>query len=1582
MAPNRARRPNRAKVHPVAAHSRRGSSNANNRKPASGRTGEPTQVQWLRLGAATVGMGAALVMGQGVAAASTDSADNESSSSSAERSGTTPSSQDDQQSSENNSVADSLDSAPDDATDESASDVPDEAATEAADDEDAAETDKDDPAEEDATATGVADGTSRHATGDVTTTDSADEPTSELSISDNIEPADEPAPTDDVLMAVPQTTAETVGATLVAGPVTFQSMVVDVLHWIGLGPVANSVPLPAWPVPPFVESVWLAVREYNYRWNNQRPTARPTLSPQEPDGQVIGSLNAVDFEGDTLTYTVTRGPRSGTVQVDSDGNFVYKPSTSLLSSGGTDTFVVTIDDRTGNPEHEYGLLGLLGLLGPAQRTIRIRVAKIDNRAPVAGDPAFEFSADLETGVLRGVVNVTDPDGNRLAFQATNVDPDAGRVVIDQNTGRWTFTPTTSAQLRAWVTPGEQRATFTILANDGQVSTPVAVNIPILAAAELRGAFKTIEGVGNQPVALAVSGDGRTYVASHGDGKLFVVQPDGTVGEPITIGTSPFGVAVSKDGRVYLSDTAAGTITAIDPDARTAVTFATVANAGALTFDSEGRAYVASTVGGTITVLNADGVATGRTATIDGIATGLAVDSTGSIIATVLDGDTARLIAILPDGTPATLLQFGADETPYGVDVDADGRIYVTDLAGKLRIITGRGATATTTTIDIGTPLAGVAVGADGRIHTTDILRHTVTVLTPALPQRGLYGYDLDPTSGVATGQMHVVSPEPLTYTVTSGPSAGTVTIDATTGQWVFTPTAAQRFSSWIRPGTDHVSFSVLASSSTNATVVNVDVTISPAADLLQSELAQIGVEPSGIAVTSDGRYLVTSSAVDSSSGALTVVRADGTIERTIALDGPSVGVATGPDGRVYVTDYEAGKVLVVDLSGNSPAAAFATVAGASAVAVDKAGRVLVTSVDDGTLTIFNPDGTTASVINVGGASAGVAVAADGSIVVSVLNEELSGGSLLVFTPGSAAPRRITLIDVTPYGVVVGPDGRILVTDYDGAGVVVLEHDGSQSRIETAALPFGITVASDGSLYVTHLEAGSISALTPVLPSAGGALLAGAVAGDRAAMRVAAAAAGEASGNSANGWIDRALNGTRRAAVVAEIPYTDWMEGAHGIAVSPDGKYIYAGTAHSSGIRHGLAVIDASTNKVIRTVRISGDTPHGVAVSADGRYVYVRAGQQVGTQYYSGVSIVDTRNNFSVRFVPVSAESYVGSIAAVRGDRAYASLYNGDQGVAVINATTGTVITVLRGIGGGSIEVSPDGTRIYVPGHVINTSDNSVATTRTGWQMSADGKTAYSAGTFNGKASFLITDVATGEQTRIAVDNAPARGYRIDGIVLSPDGTRAYLRVYKSSTPSGGTSGVISLVAINLTTKKVIGEVPYHGYGGERLAVSPDGTRIYIASLRVVTVVNTAAITKASTSEIASGSTPRKAPDYNNVIAKFVEGLAGFMDEMSQYSSEDFIKANSGLNPLAVDFLRRGVPLVQGVYDVLTGAKSIGEGKNPITGPLKIISGLAGAAQPHIPIFPPHLALVKAVALGVGTVVPVFVAYLNEAYPDL
>jgi beta-glucosidase/6-phospho-beta-glucosidase/beta-galactosidase len=82
------------------------------------------------------------------------------------------------------------------------------------------------------------------------------------------------------------------------------------------------------------------------------------INPQT-SGLITGNIGAVDPDGDPLTYTVIGRPHNGgTLEVDEDGNFTYRPMNAMAAVGGVDQFTVVVSDEAAGL-HVHGPLGLL-----------------------------------------------------------------------------------------------------------------------------------------------------------------------------------------------------------------------------------------------------------------------------------------------------------------------------------------------------------------------------------------------------------------------------------------------------------------------------------------------------------------------------------------------------------------------------------------------------------------------------------------------------------------------------------------------------------------------------------------------------------------------------------------------------------------------------------------------------------------------------------------------------------------------------------------------------------------------------------------------------------------------------------------------------------------------------------------------------------------------------------------------------------------------------------------------------------------------------------------------------------------------
>ncbi|MCX2932125.1 Ig-like domain-containing protein [Mycobacterium sp. CVI_P3] len=136
---------------------------------------------------------------------------------------------------------------------------------------------------------------------------------------------------------------------------------------------ADPLGVPRLPSPEVVLSAatqWLRRQATATLFNTTPTTAYdPTQNSESDTGVVSGNLNAVDAEGDRISYVITSAPQQGSVAINPDGTFAYVPDDDLATAGGTDSFTVRVSDRAGNPLH----VNLANMINPDPSSGRTQV---------------------------------------------------------------------------------------------------------------------------------------------------------------------------------------------------------------------------------------------------------------------------------------------------------------------------------------------------------------------------------------------------------------------------------------------------------------------------------------------------------------------------------------------------------------------------------------------------------------------------------------------------------------------------------------------------------------------------------------------------------------------------------------------------------------------------------------------------------------------------------------------------------------------------------------------------------------------------------------------------------------------------------------------------------------------------------------------------------------------------------------------------------------------------------------------------------------------------------------------------------
>jgi outer membrane autotransporter protein len=257
----------------------------------------------------------------------------------------------------------------------------------------------------------------------------------------------------------------------------------------------------------------------------------------------------------------------------------------------------------------------------------------------------------------------------------------------------------------------------------------------------------------------------------------------------------------------------------------------------------------------------------------------------------------------------------------------------------------------------------------------------------------------------------------------------------------------------------------------------------------------------------------------------------------------------------------------------------------------------------------------------------------------------------------------------------------------------------------------------------------------------------------------------------------------------------------GVAVSPDGRYVYLANNGSNEI----TVVDAVSHAVVGSISVAAG-PIGIAITPNGRYLYVT----------SPGSIMNSNGNFT------------GST------------------VSVIDTSTRAVVnTITAGVGPIGVAVSPDGRSVYVGNNasntvsVISTATNTVVNTIAipssapnsgsnpiGVAFTPDGRFAYVAS--NGSNSVAVVNTAT--NTVVASIPLPAGSTAPVGVAISPDGKFVYVADMNNNNNGGpNPPGTISIIQTG--TNSVVGTLTV-GNSPVGVALTPTGSFVYVTNSNI------------------------------------------------------------------------------------------------------------------------------------------------------
>jgi len=1064
-------------------------------------------------------------------------------------------------------------------------------------------------------------------------------------------------------------------------------------------------------------------------------------------------------------------------------------------------------------------------------------------------------------------------------------------------------------------------------------------------------------VGSSPHGIAVSPNGsRVYVANTGPSYFSTTGPNSvsvintatnTVVATIPVGTDPIGVVVSPDGsRVYVLNVFSNTVSVINTATNGVIaSIAAGAESWGITISPNGNfLYVACPGSNTVSVISTATNMVTASIPVAGSPAGITVSPDGSRLYVTNAASSTLTVINTANNTQVGLIP--VDSSPCGVSVSPDGKqVYVADYNSNDIAVINTATNTRSATIPQGSTSYSMGnfispgPGCNGSPVTFTI---TVNPSVPTITTTAVTG-TISACAGTASA-----SPNIQQFTVSGSGLTGNITATAPTGfevslasgsgygNSVAIPQIAGTVSStvvYVRSAATAPVGSIsgnvtLTSAGAGSQTVAVKGTVNalPTVNAVANQTVNAGATTAAVNFTGSGNTftwvndtpgiglaasgtgdIASFTAVNTGSSSvkatitvtpasvgyiyiaitgLNEVQVINTVTNSIVASIPTerypTGVSVSPDGStVYVADQNPGgpgNVSVINTSTNTVTATIPVGLSPWGIVTNPNGKwVYVVNQASNTVSVISAaTNTVLTTIPVAPGPGCVAVSQDGSRVYVAGAYGSNSNAVVINTLTNTVIATIPIPQSSPWAIAVSPDGsRVYIADPGQNSVHVINTLTNIliANIPVGAFPDGVVVTPDGkSVYIADSYGGVISLIDAVTNS----LIANissfpnpegvSISPDGKNLYVVNTNSGKVSvfDTQSNALI-KTLNYDSHSFSATIGNFLRSGTGCPGnpitftITINPTIPTITATTA-TGAISACAGTASASPN--IQQFKVSGSGLTGnITATAPTNFEISRA---AGSGYSNSVTIPQTAGSVSntVVYVRSAATASVGSIS---GNVTLTSAGAGNQTVAVkgtvnalptVNAVTnqlvanGATTTAVNFTGTGNtftwvndtpgIGLAASGSGDIASFTAVNTGGSPVKATITVTPVNAG--FAYIANQGDGSSLFGSVDVIN-TVTNTVVANVQV-GINPFAIAVSPDGSRVYVTNTGSNTVS-----VINALTNTVSATINVGQTP------QGVAVSPDGSRVYVSNgnSSTVSVINTA--NNMVVSNIAVGSNP-------------------------------------------------------------------------------------------------------------------------------